>query len=151
MSIQRSVSSSWQNTPHKTILIVEDDDEIGDVLKAILAMEPGFRAFVARNAQDVFKVMRTIMPHLMLLDYQLPDMNGVELFDRMRRIGEFARIPVIIISANLPYAELTKRQLIGIEKPFDIDEVVQAVRWMLALPSEYLPPLPQSNVARRFS
>jgi DNA-binding response OmpR family regulator len=150
MSIQRTLSSPKLNTPHKTtILIVEDDDAIGDVLKDILTMEPGFRAFVAKNAQDAFTIMRTITPQLVLLDYQLPDMNGVELFDRMRRIGEFARIPIIIISANLPYAELTKRHLIGLEKPFDIDEVIQAVRWMLDLPSESF--TPQSNVARRFS
>src|SRR6266567_556262 len=136
MSMQRTISSPWQNIPHKTILIVEDDDEIGCVLKDILAMETDFRVFVAKKAQDAFKVMRTVMPHLVLLDYQLPDMNGVEFFDRMRRIGEFEKIPVILISANLPYAELTKRHLLGLEKPFDIDEVVHAVCWMLASSSD---------------
>lgn len=150
MSIQRTVSSPRQNAPHKTILVVEDDDEIGCLLKDILEMEPDFRIFVAKKAQDAFKVMRTVIPHLVLLDYQLPDMNGIEFFDRMRRIGEFEKIPVIIISANLPYAELSKRRLTGLEKPFDIDEVVQSVRWMLAISSDESRTL-QSIVAPQIS
>lgn len=150
MSMQRAVSSPLQNTPHKTILIVEDDDDIGGILKDILAMEPDFRVFLTKNAQDAFKVMRTVMPHLVLLDYQLPDMNGLQFFDRMRRIGEFEKIPVVIISANLPYAELLKRHLVGLEKPFDIDEVIHVVRWALATSSDENFAI-QSTVAQRFA
>ena len=150
LSVQRKFSSPMLNTPHKTsILIVEDDDEIGSVLKDILAMEPGFHAFLAKDAQDAFTIMRTITPQLVLLDYQLPDMDGVELFDRMRCTGKLANIPAIVISANLPYAKLAKRHLIGLKKPFDIDEVIQAIHRALALSSSAC--VRQRNEVRHFS
>ena len=132
MLLKNRDSTQVDNAPQKTVLIVEDDEEIGYMLEEVFDMETDFRVIVAKRAREAFKIMRSTLLHLILLDYQLPDMDGLEVYDRMRNIGEFERIPVVLMSANLPCNELVKRHLLGLAKPFDIDDVIYTARGALA-------------------
>ncbi len=120
-----------KNLSNKTILVVEDDREIGEVIIEVLLEETQYSAYLATNAHDGLRMMKETKPDLLLLDYQLPSMTGLQLFDQIRTMEGLQDIPTIMISANLPWSELEKRGIVGLEKPFDLDNFVGLVRKML--------------------
>src|SRR6478672_4473544 len=83
-----------------TILLVEDDPYISSFLVEAIAQETPYRAIVASNSNAALKVVRHFTPCLFILDYGLPGMNGIELYDRLHINLELAAIPAVLITAN---------------------------------------------------
>jgi CheY-like chemotaxis protein len=109
------------------VLIVEDDESIGYVLVQVLAQETSYHALLVTTGQEALQVVRAIRPHLFLLDYRLPGMNGIELYDHLQRLEGRAGIPVIMLSATLPSQEIVHRHIVGLPKPVDLDELLQTI------------------------
>src|SRR6266849_9581531 len=103
-----------QATP-KTILLVEDDPNIGSFLVEAIAQETPYRAIVAGDSNAALKLVRHFTPCLFILDYGLPGMNGIELYDRLHLNHELAPIPTILITANrhISQQQIQQRQLIA--------------------------------------
>src|SRR6059058_9538 len=99
----------------KTILVVEDDAAIGELLALTLEQETSYQPFVVSSGQEALRVAQAVQPMLFLLDYQLPDMTGIEVYDRLHARKEFTAVPAIVMSANMPRHELNKRHLIELE------------------------------------
>lgn len=116
----------------KTVLIVEDDENIGEVLVQAITQETSFFAILAADGFEALKVIEGVKPNLFILDYQLPRMNGVQLFDRLRDIKGLEKTPAIMISAQLPRQELTKRNIHGMNKPLDLDDFLQTIEKFLS-------------------
>ena len=114
------------NSP-KTILIVEDDAGVGAFLVQAFAQETPYRAVLAADGLQALKIVHWLKPSLFILDYQLPFLNGIELYDRLHEMKELERTPAIIMSANLPTGEVKKRRLINLRKPFDLDDLLNTV------------------------
>lgn len=121
-----------KNQVNKKVLVVEDDREIGEVIMEVLLEETHYHAYLVTNAHEALHIVKEIMPDLLLLDYQLPSMTGLQLFDQLNEIENLQGIPTIMMSANLPWSELDKRNIFGLEKPFDLDDFVGQVKKMLA-------------------
>ena len=111
----------------KTVLIVEDDEDIGLFLVQCIVHETPFRALLVTNGSDALQEIRTTQPSLFLLDYHLPGMNGIELYDQLQGLELGKNIPVIMISATLPYHEVARRHMIGMKKPIDLDVLLQTI------------------------
>ena len=111
----------------KTILLVEDDATIGEVLSLIISQETPYVGLLAYDGTEALDLIQDIEPNLFILDYQLPRMNGIELYDRLHAIEGLKHIPAIMISAQLPQREIDKRHIIGMNKPFDIEELLQTI------------------------
>jgi CheY-like chemotaxis protein len=111
----------------KLILVVEDDEAIGMLLVQLLGQETCYQALLAADSFEALNVVRDIKPDLFILDYQLPAMNGIQLYDRLHRINRLEHVPAILLSARLPRHEVEKRSLIGLGKPFDLDELLETV------------------------
>ena len=111
----------------KIILIVEDDVGVGTFLVQALAQETPYRAVLAANGLQALNIVRSLKPSLFILDYQLPFLNGVELYDRLHAMKELERTPAIIMSANLPAREVKERRLINLRKPFELDDLLNTV------------------------
>jgi CheY-like chemotaxis protein len=75
--------------------------------------------------------VKKLVPDLFLLDYQLPDINGLELADRLQATEALKHIPILLMSANLPKQEAEKRQIAFLEKPFGMDELLQTIEKLL--------------------
>ncbi len=120
-----------KNQSDKTILVVEDDREIGEVIMEVLLEETLYRAYLVTNAHEALNFVKDMKPDLLLLDYQLPSMTGLQLFDQLNEIEQLKDISTIMMSANLPWSELEKRSIIGLEKPFDLDNFVGQVKKIL--------------------
>src|SRR6266700_5414830 len=116
------VSRESQETP-SMILLVEDDPNIGSFLVEAIAQETPYRAIVARDSNAALKLVRHFTPCLFILDYGLPGMNGIELYDRLHVDHELAPIPAILITANrhVPQQQIQQRQLITFMKPLELN------------------------------
>src|SRR6266699_208643 len=116
-----------------TILLVEDDPNIGSFLVEAIGQETPYRAIVANDSNAALKLVRHFTPCLFILDYGLPGMNGIELYDRLHVNKELAPIPAILITANrhVPQQQIQQRQLITFMKPLELDVLLATIETIL--------------------
>ncbi len=121
-------------TTTNTILLVEDDPNIDSFLMEAIAQETPYRAIVASDSHAALKLVRHFTPRLFILDYGLPGMNGIELYDRLHINPELAAIPAVLITANrsAPQQQIRQRQLITFMKPLELDPFLATIETLLA-------------------
>lgn len=110
------------------ILIVEDDAPIADLLAYRLKKE-GYDVGTAGTGTQAIQMAMSIKPDLVLLDWQLPDISGLEV---CRRITSKLQIPIIMVTAR----NMVEDKVLGLEagaddyitKPFDVREVVARIK-----------------------
>jgi len=126
------VARESQTTPN-TILLVEDDANISAFLVEVIAQETPYRAIVASDSIAALQLVRHFTPCLFVLDYGLPGMNGIELYDRLHINQAFAAIPAILITANrqLPQQQIQQRHLIVFTKPFELEAFLSTIETLL--------------------
>jgi CheY-like chemotaxis protein len=117
----------------KNILIIEDDDGIRDILGEVLNEETIHQVFLAQDGESCLNMLRAAAPDLFVVDYRLPDTNGLELIDRIRRIKAYEQTPIVLMSASLPCENITRQNLRYLRKPFDLDKLLQMVEEALAV------------------
>ena len=86
-------------------MLVDDDDITRHAISSILK-ENGFSVSEARNGIEALEILESNVPSLMLLDLMMPEMNGIELLNRIRNNKHLKDIPVILLSA----IDLTEEQ-----------------------------------------
>ncbi|MBA2681063.1 MAG: response regulator [Ktedonobacteraceae bacterium] len=121
-----------QSPRNTTILIVEDDADIAQFLQQLIEEETPYHTTVIDNGQTALERAPTVRPCLMLLDYRLPGVNGLELYDRLQHAEETRGVPAIMMSATLPVKELEQRGIYQIRKPMDIGSVMRMITHALA-------------------
>ncbi|AKO94800.1 response regulator [Priestia filamentosa] len=111
------------------ILIVDDQYGIRILLTEVLQKE-GYKTLQASNGFEAIDIAKERTPDLVLLDMKIPGMDGIEILKRLKELD--ATVKVIIMTA---YGELDMIQeakdlgaLTHFAKPFDIDEIRQAVK-----------------------
>lgn len=119
-----------------TILIVEDDMDIGFFLQQLIEEETPYHTVVMANGLQALERAPDVHPCLLLLDYRLPGLNGIELYDRLQQEKDTAGIPAIMMSATLPMAELQQRSIIPLRKPMDIRGVIRVITHAMATAEE---------------
>jgi CheY-like chemotaxis protein len=119
---------SDEQTKKKTILVVEDDPDIGAIFMHLLVDETPYETVLVTDPLEALEVIKAINPILFILNYRLPHINGLDLYDRLHAQTDLAHIPALMISANLPLDELARRGIVGLEKPIDINDFVEAVK-----------------------
>jgi CheY-like chemotaxis protein len=124
-------SNTHDSSLEKIILVVEDDDSIGSMLLETLSQETPYKPVLVSDGFEALEAVCSTKPDLFITDYRLPNMNGIELYDRLRRTHNFDDTPSIIMSAYLPVDEVRKRRLIGLSKPFEIDEFLETIEKLI--------------------
>ncbi len=121
------------NSSSKLICIVEDDEEIGNLLLQIIEQETIHKAIHHVNARNALDALARTMPHLLLIDYSLPDMNGLELYDWLQSFEYLKHISTILMSArNPPLEEIRRRSIIFLRKPFAVTELLAIIKKLFA-------------------
>jgi CheY-like chemotaxis protein len=115
----------------KIILVVEDDIDIGEILVDLLTDDTDCQVVLAEDGFEALEIVEANMPCLFILDYYLPLMNGIELYDRICLLKEQERLPAVMLSANLPLRAVESRQIVGMHKPFGILQLLDAVQRLL--------------------
>ena len=125
-----------QSPRSDTILIVDDDADIGVFLQHLIEEETPYRTAVISNGFQALEKAPEIYPCLMLLDYRLPGMNGIELYDLLQEKKETSGVPAIMMRATLPVAELQHRGIYQLRKPTNIGGVIRMITHALATAEE---------------
>lgn len=107
----------------KMILVVEDDENIGSLLVQAIEQETPYQARLVMDSVQALELIPEIEPSLLILDYQLPKLNGIQLFDRLQGLDHVCEIPTVMISARLPMQEIKMRQITGLRKPFELEDL----------------------------
>jgi CheY-like chemotaxis protein len=61
------------------------------------------------------------------LDYWLPTIHGIELYDRLHNTEGLEQVPTIMLSVNAPLQEIKRRQIMSVRKPFDMYKLLEAI------------------------
>jgi CheY-like chemotaxis protein len=119
------------NTPIKTILLVEDDTIIAELLVQMITQETHYQVFSVPDGLEALDLVRNIKPQLLILDYRLPTIHGIELYDRIHNTVGLERVPTIMLSVNAPLPEIKRRQIMYMRKPFDMYKLLEAINKLL--------------------
>ncbi|MEW8191972.1 MAG: phosphate regulon transcriptional regulator PhoB [Candidatus Thiodiazotropha endolucinida] len=116
------------------ILAVDDEPAVGEMLRFILEQD-GFRADFVEDATQAINQIRKAKPDLILLDWMLPGMSGLELAGRLKKDRETAAIPIIMLTAKGEEDDMVRGLDIGAEdyvtKPFSARELLARIRSIL--------------------
>jgi CheY-like chemotaxis protein len=121
--------------PRRSILVVDDEQGIVEVLVAVLG-DAGHRALGATNGKDALAKLEASMPELVLLDLEMPVMDGAHTLKALRSDARYAGLPVIMMS-GIPES-MVKRRCPGadavLRKPFALDELLATIERLLPAP-----------------
>ena len=120
--------------PDKKILIADDEVHIIQVV-AIKLKNNGFQVFTAENGEKAYELACAEKPDLVITDFQMPVMTGLELIEKLRQNPDTASVPVIMLTARGFAIEEGVRQNLKISdclsKPFSPRELLQNVQQVL--------------------
>ena len=118
-----------------TILYVEDNIDNRTLVRRILISED-YNLIEATNAAECLKVLESTKPDLILMDINMPDMDGYTLTAKIKTTPGFERIPILALTANVMRGDKEKTLEAGcdgyIQKPLDIDQLIKEVERFLA-------------------
>jgi two-component system, OmpR family, alkaline phosphatase synthesis response regulator PhoP len=118
----------------KKILVVDDEVHIVQVV-AIKLRNNGFEVITAENGAEGLELAVQERPDLIVSDYQMPVMSGLEMIENLRAKPETRDIPVVMLTARGFAIEDEKKQQLGVaaclSKPFSPRELLQAIESVL--------------------
>jgi CheY-like chemotaxis protein len=116
---------------------VEDNPANMQLMQEIIGRHPEFKLRVANNGLSGFEVARAVLPDVILLDINLPGINGFEVLKLLREDARTAHIPVLAISANAMESDIKKGKEAGfvhyLTKPIKVDELMSALNAALEI------------------
>src|SRR6267143_7049151 len=119
------------NTRTRVVIVVEDDQPIGELLAGVINDEDGYRAFHVSRPTEALHALEQVKPDLLVLDVGLPGMSGLELYDRLQKDERTRGVPVMFETAvSQEYrAEFRKRGIRNVlQKPFDLNKLIASVK-----------------------
>ncbi len=115
----------------KTALVIEDQDDNMELITFILEKN-GYKVLKAETGQQGFDIALERRPDFIILDIQLPDMDGLEVLQKIRSSEIDGSIPVIAMTSYAMVGDREKMMAAGcngyIEKPIDPEKVVSQIR-----------------------
>src|SRR3954463_16013771 len=116
--------------PGKRVLVVEDNDKNMKLFRDVL-QATGYDTLEASTGEDAVELALVHAPALVLMDVQLPGMDGVEALARMRREERTASVPVIALTAQAMHGDRERFLAAGFDgylsKPIDVVELLRTV------------------------
>lgn len=116
------------------IMIIEDEEDIVTLLRYNLEKE-GFETCAVTDGEKAFNAIKINQPTLILLDWMLPGLSGVEICKQVRYDNDLRSVPIIMLTARGEEADKIKGLTIGADdymiKPFSVPELVARIRALL--------------------
>ena len=117
-----------------SILVVDDEEHIRNILEYNLRLE-GFEVYLAENGRTAIEHARKKKPDVILLDWMMPEMDGLEVLSELKHDKTTEHIPVFMLTAKGMSSDVGQALLRGaddyIVKPFEPEELGELVRHKL--------------------
>jgi CheY-like chemotaxis protein len=121
----------------RTVLIVDDDSDIREIVQFALEMQPGWKVVGEQAGENAVERAVAVRPDVILLDVNLEGMDGPATLGALRADDRTAGIPVLFLTANNRPADVDRLQALGakgvLAKPFDPlalgSQVSRAMHW----------------------
>lgn len=128
----RPIKSGPHTDKHKLAILVVDDDETNLTLARALLESNGFTVVTAVDAISTFDVLKDVDPALILMDIQLPGMDGWELTRRLKKNIATSHIPIIALTAYGKHGDAERAREAGfaefVAKPVSTRELPAIIR-----------------------
>jgi len=125
---------SKKQTSQLKILIVDDEPDLASTVEYHLKFAD-YQVVTASNGQEGLEQAESEKPDLILLDTNMPVMNGHEMLERLRADGSLKHIPVIMLTARCEPQDIAAASAHGVtdyvSKPFDFDELMAKIQTVL--------------------
>lgn len=125
----------------KKIVLIEDDKNIRETTFDILELS-GYKIYTSDNGKDGVKLVKEILPDLVLCDIKMPGYNGYEVIKILSRLPETATIPFIFLSSNNLKEDIRKGMNLGADdyltKPFKEIDLLDAIECRLRRSKAFL-------------
>jgi len=122
----------------KVVCIVDDQSSLRQMLRFALNIH-GLKVLEAENGLDALDTLASHNVDMLIVDWQMPKMDGMELVRRLRKAEEYADLPIVIVSCRDDLSARLEARSLGVmtwlKKPFRIAEVQLAVESCLGLSS----------------
>jgi len=123
-------------TDKTRIICIEDEPETTNLMKLILARE-GYEVLGANGGEEGLDLVNEHHPDLILLDLMMPEMDGTQVFQRLKENEKTRDIPVIVVTAKVQSIDIVLwRQVAKVDdyitKPFRPEELAERVKYVLA-------------------
>ena len=132
---ENGIPNRLRSQERSRILIVDDDPAILRILSEFLERDDAFDIRSASTGYEAGLLTREFRPHLLLLDYMLPDINGNEVCRRIREDDELASTRIMIVSGVVRQDEIEDLIESGADdflpKPFDADVLAHRIAELL--------------------
>jgi excisionase family DNA binding protein len=119
----------------RRVLVVDDDPQIVEMFKDLLSKDATIDVRSASTGYEAGLLTESFRPHLIILDYMLPDINGNIVCQRLREREEFKETRILFVSGVVDAKEIEQLKAAGaddfIRKPFDVSSLMTRVREML--------------------
>jgi DNA-binding response OmpR family regulator len=119
-----------------TIVVADDNADICDLLQIGLG-RLDLEVLVATNGREAYELIISRHPSLVLLDLVMPELSGLEVLAKLREETEFAKIPVIMITARTQDDDIERGFKLGatdyILKPFNLKDLTTKIASILNL------------------
>lgn len=130
-SVPATTSTSVENIKGKTIMLVEDDTFLSDIISRKLSKE-GARLLHARDGESAMEILTRERPDIILLDILLPGMDGYEILKWLKKDPLKKLIPVILLSNLGQQSDIDKGRELGAEKflikaTVTLDEIINEI------------------------
>ena len=129
-------SAQKDPTTVKTVFIVEDDEAIGELLVEAIQQETPYQAVLASDGFQALKMLQKVKPDVLILDYALPGMNGLEFYDTIQAVNALKHLPVLLVSAQTAriQTEVKARHLSQLQKPFELTTLLETIEHLVSRP-----------------
>jgi len=121
------------STSERIVLIVDDDRDVGDILQKIILDQTDYKVVWIAESDLALDAAWYLRPSLLLLDYMLPSIDGLDLYDRLQGMEGMRGVPTVLISASetLPFEELRARGIYLLKKPFELGDLLDMLAQLL--------------------
>ena len=113
------------------VLVVDDDPQIVELFVDVLDADGRFEVATAQTGYEAGVTTQQFKPHVLVLDFMLPDINGNVVCKTIRQNPDLADIKILIISGVVNPKEVEQLMQVGandfIKKPFNIEQVLQRI------------------------
>jgi CheY-like chemotaxis protein len=128
------VDIATPNEPRTTILIVDDFDDTRLLLRTWLEKK-GFRVVEAENGNQAISKAASSRPDLIIMDVEMPELDGLSATRKIRELGDFERVPIVAVSAYGADQFRADALAAGcneyVSTPFEPDELERLIRALI--------------------